>query len=286
MKITFIGLGIMGSRMAANLLEQHTELRVYNRTRSAAAALEKAGAEVADSAAAAVAGADLVFTMLSTPEVVEQVAFGTEGFVAAMGPQALWIDCSTVNPSFSLHCAQKAAAAGIRFFDIPVAGSLNQAQNKELVFLAGATAEELQSVEPLLAAMGKKTLPTGERGKGSALKMLVNSLLAQSMVMFCESVILGERMGLSRDFLLNFLPKLPVVAPFISSKIDNIRNDQYDPEFPLEWIQKDLHLLAQTAYEHSTPQYLSGMSKELYANAKQKGMGRLDFSAIYRFLEA
>ena len=285
MKVSFIGLGIMGSRMAKNLLKNGTELTVYNRTRSAAEELEAMGAAVADTVDGCIDGADVVFTMLSKPQVVCDLAFGPDGFLAKMKSNALWLDCSTVNPSFSKTAANKARAKGIRFLDAPVGGTKSHAENAELVFFVGGNAADLEEISPLLDHMGRKNIHVGEQSKGSALKMLINGMLGQSMIVFAESLLLGEKMGIEKDFLLNFLPNLPVVAPFVKFKTENIKNDSYDAAFPLELMQKDMHLVAKTAYENDMPMYMANLAKELFAGAKRDGMGREDFSAIFRYLE-
>lgn len=282
MKVSFLGLGIMGSRMAANLLKNNVELTVWNRTYSAAKELEAQGAKVADTAAAAVADADLVFTMLSTPAVVEEVAFGNEGFVKNMKNNAIWADCSTVNPSFSKALSERPETANIRFTATPVAGSKNQAADAVLVFFCGGDKAVFEEIKPVIDHMSKAAMHLGDIDAGANLKMLVNSMLGQSMMVFAENVALGEKMGLDKDFLLNFLPKLPVIAPFVGSKADNLRNDAYPVEFPLEWLLKDLHLAMQSAYEHDVPQVMASAAKEVYARAKAKGLAREDFSAVYR----
>ncbi|MEL6657590.1 MAG: NAD(P)-dependent oxidoreductase [Bacteroidota bacterium] len=285
MKVTFIGLGIMGSRMAANLLKNGVELTVYNRSQAAAEQLAKDGAQVASSANEAVAGADIVFSMLSTPEVVRYVFFGDNGALSAMQEGAIWADCTTVNPSFSKEALAAAQAHKVRFADTPVAGTKPHAQNAELVFFVGADESLLSTISPLLDYMGKKTIRIGEAGQGASYKMLVNIMLAQSMIIFSEAVLLGEKMGIDKDFLLNTLPNLVVSAPFTKFKAEMVRGDDYEVQFPLEWMQKDLHLAAVTAYEHQQPLYLANVAKELFAAASKQGMGRLDFAAIHRYLE-
>lgn len=271
----------MGSRMAANLASSGISLTVYNRSTDKAEALKDQGATVTQTLVEAGTDADVVITMLSTPEVVQAVATGADGFLPAMKKGAIWVDCTTVNPSFSLETAQMAADHGIRFLDAPVAGTKPHAQNAELVFFVGGEEDVLKEVSPLLDLMGKKTVHVGDAGKGSSLKMLVNGMLAQSMLMFSESVVLGEKMGLGRDFLLNFLPNLVVSAPFTKVKSEMIRKKDYEVQFPLEWMHKDLHLLSQTAYEHQHPLYLANLTKERFAQAIQSGLGRQDFAAIH-----
>ncbi|MEM9829035.1 MAG: NAD(P)-dependent oxidoreductase [Bacteroidota bacterium] len=284
MRVAFIGLGIMGSRMARNLLKQEVELTVFNRSPEAVEQLVAAGAKPATSVAEAVTDADVVITMLSSPEVVYQVMLEPDGGLANMQTNALWVDCSTVNPSFSVQCQRLANSQNVRFMDAPVAGSKPQAERAELVFMVGGEKSDLSEVETLFGYMGKKTMHVGEVGKGASFKMLVNAMLAQSMVMFSETLLLGEKIGMDREFLLTALPNLPVTAPFVQFKTDMIRSGEYEAQFPLELMHKDLHLAAVTAYEHQQPLHLANLTKELYAGATQSGLGRSDFSAIHQFL--
>src|SRR6185369_4307901 len=122
MNIGFIGLGIMGSRMAANLQKCGHSMAVYNRTREKAESLLSRGAELTDSPAAVAAQAEVVFTMLAHPDAVEDAALGEEGFLSHLAPGRMWIDCSTVNPSFSRKMASEAKSRGIRFLGAPVTG--------------------------------------------------------------------------------------------------------------------------------------------------------------------
>jgi len=285
MKVTFIGLGIMGSRMAANLLKNGVDVTVWNRSKASVKALEAQGAKSVSTANEAVKDADIVFSMLSNPEVVEQIFLIENGVLSAMKKGAIWVDCSTVNPSFSLKSNEVAKVNDIIFIDAPVAGTLPQAQNADLVFFVGAEKNVLEKIETYLNFMGKKVINIGEIGKGASFKMLVNIMLAQSMVIFSEAVLLGEKMGISQDFLLNVIPNLAVTAPFTQFKTDMIKSDNYPVNFPLELMQKDLHLAAITAYELQQPLHLANITKELFAAANQKGMGRLDFAAIHQFLE-
>ncbi|MEL7160245.1 MAG: NAD-binding protein, partial [Bacteroidota bacterium] len=176
--------------------------------------------------------------------------------------------------------------ADVRFVDAPVAGSKPQAAGAQLAFFVGAGAEDdlLVSIRPFLESMGAKVITFGQVGQGSAFKMLVNVMLAQSMVIFSESVLLGETLGLDRDFLLNTLPGLVVSAPFTKFKAEMIRADDYEVQFPLEWMHKDIHLATTTAYEAGRPLLLANLTKEIFAAARAAGMGRLDFSAVHRQL--
>ena len=282
MKIAFIGLGIMGSRMASNLLSQGIDLHVYNRSQAPIDQLVNKGAKTNLSISEVVKDAHIVFTMLSTPEVVKSVMTDA---INHMAPNAIWVDCSTVNPSFSKSMQLIAQQQHIRFVDAPVAGTKPQAENGELVFFVGGDEGAVDTIHPYLDIMGKKTMHLGEVGKGSSFKMLVNLMLAQSMVIFSEAISLGKKIGLDQSFLLNTLPNLVVSAPFTKLKTNMIAENNYEVQFPLEWMHKDLHLATQTAYENGQPLFLANVTKELFAKGVQQGLGRLDFAAIHQLLE-
>ncbi|MCB0629590.1 MAG: NAD(P)-dependent oxidoreductase [Saprospiraceae bacterium] len=281
-KVSLIGLGIMGSRMAKNLLKNGVQLTVYNRSEESMAPLQKLGARAATSYREAVTDADIVITMLARPEAVEAVIL--EDALTAMTAGSLWVDCSTVSPAFSKRSAEAAAKYGIRFLDAPVAGTLPQAEQAELVFFVGGRQEDLQPAEQFFQYMGQKILHIGGHSKGSSFKMLVNAMLAQSMVAFAETLLLGEKMGLDKTFLLNILPNLAVSAPFTKAKAEMIRSGQYNVMFPLELMHKDLHLVTLTAYQHGQPLFLANLAKELFAGAEAAGLGREDFAAVYAYL--
>ncbi len=285
MKIAFIGLGIMGSRMAKNLLKNGVDLSVWNRSKEAEKDLVEGGAKSSSNVADTVKEADVVFSMLSTNDAVKSVFLKDENALASMNSGAIWVDCSTVNPSFSKEMSLEAESRNIRFVDAPVAGTKPHAENAELVFFVGSDVNTLSSIQPYLAMMGKKVMHLGAVGKGASFKMLVNLMLAQSMIVFSETVLLGEKLGLDKQFLLDTIPNLVVSAPFTKFKSEMIKEDDYEVQFPLEWMHKDLHLATLTAYEHKQPLYLANAAKELYAKANRNGLGRLDFAAIHRLLE-
>jgi len=286
MEIGFIGLGIMGSRMAANLQKAGHQLLVYNRTPDKGAALVAQGAELISSPQNLAQKCNLVFTMLSTPEAVEEVAFGPQGFVQNLPANSLWVNCSTVNPSFAIKMAQYTKDMGHRYLDAPVSGSLMPAEKGELIFLIGGEETDLRQVQELLHIMGKAVIHVGENGLGSSMKMVNNMLLAHAMTAFAEALRLGTSLGISEEMLSQTLLNGPAAAPFLKSKQTKILNRDYAPEFPLEWLHKDLHLAAITAYEQNVA--LPGLqtTKELYAQAKEKGLGPEDMSAIYQFLQS
>ena len=282
MKIGFIGLGIMGSRMAANLIKAGHELTVYNRTADKAEPLVAQGAKLAGSPEAVAQECRILFTMLATPEAVEETAMGPQGFLKALPGNSLWVDCSTVNPSFTHKMARIAKKTGLRFIDAPVAGSLRPAEKGELLFLVGGDPADVQEVQEFFDIMGKATVPVGPAGQGTSMKMVINMLLAQAMVAFAEALRLGTSLGISEEMLCQTLLNGPTAAPFLKLKQDKLLHKDFAPEFPLEWMHKDLHLAGLTAYEQGVALPSLQTTKEIYALAKQSGFGQDDFSAVYR----
>jgi 3-hydroxyisobutyrate dehydrogenase-like beta-hydroxyacid dehydrogenase len=285
MKIGFIGLGIMGSRMAANLQKGGHNLVIFNRTRDKAESLLAAGARWADSSVALASQVEVIFTMLAHPAAVEEAALGQDGFLSRMAPGRIWIDCSTVNPSFSKKMAAEAEAHGIRFLGAPVSGSKGIAAVAKLTFLVGGVAGDLETSRPLLECMGSKIIHCGGPGTGAALKMVMNQLLGTVMAAFAEGLVLGESLGLSRDVLFDTLLGGPAAAPFLSVKRERIEKGDYEhADFPLQWLQKDLHLATVSAYETGVSMPVTNVAKEIYRFAIREGHGAEDFSAIYDYL--
>ena len=286
MKVGFIGLGIMGSRMAANIAKEGYDIVVYNRTREKAdPVVQHAHAQWRDTPIEVARESDILFTMLASPEAVKEMALGENGFLDAMRPDTIWVDSSTVNPSFSVEMAAESNKRKVDFVDAPVAGSLAPAEKGELIFLVGGMDTVVEKCVPLFQVMGKKYVHVGENGKGTSLKMVFNLMLGQAMYAFSEGLSLGRSLGISQQTLLEVLTGSPVVAPFISGKRDKLDSGNYEAEFPLRWMQKDLQLASRTAYEEGVPLPAVNVIKEIYSMALKQGYGEKDFSAIYEFLK-
>jgi 3-hydroxyisobutyrate dehydrogenase-like beta-hydroxyacid dehydrogenase len=293
MAVGFIGLGIMGSRMAANLLSKAPAmgraghpLVVYNRTRSKADQLVSNGALWADTPAEVGRQSTILFTILARPEAVIETALGPHGFLNALPAGALWVDCSTVNPSFSRRMAAEAKELGVRLVDAPVTGSKPAAQAGELVFMVGGEPGDVEECRPYLDMMGKRTVHVGAQGTGASLKIVFNMLVGQSMLAFAEAISLGRSLGLSREAMHDFLIGALPVPPLIAFKRPKLESGNYDADFPLQLMWKDLHLAALTAYEQGVPLPSANAAKEVYAAAARSGLSDQDFSAIYRFINS
>jgi 3-hydroxyisobutyrate dehydrogenase-like beta-hydroxyacid dehydrogenase len=283
MKIGFIGLGIMGSRMAANLQKHGNSLVVFNRTRAKAEPFLGPCGTFSDSPAKLAEQVDVLFTMLAYPGAVEQAALGADGFLNHLRPNALWVDCSSVNPSFSKKMAAEAAHREVHFIDAPVTGSAAPAAEGKLIFWVGADTADLERIRPLLLCMGNKIVHAGGNGMGTSIKMVVNLLLGTGMAAFAEAMALGEGLGLSSKMLFDSLLDTPAVAPFLTAKREKIESENYEAEFPLRWMQKDMHLASVSAYESGVAIPLTNVTKEIYRLAMRGGHDTEDFSAICEF---
>jgi 3-hydroxyisobutyrate dehydrogenase-like beta-hydroxyacid dehydrogenase len=285
MKIAFIGLGIMGSRMAMNLRNKGNDLFVYNRNRSKAEALIAQGAQWSATPAAAAKQAKVVITMLAKPDVVEELALHHEnGFLNSLEANSLWIDCSTVDPSFSKRMANEAKQRKIRFLDAPVMGSKVPAEQGQLLFFVGGDKADIEEAKPLFEAMGRAVVPVGGHGMGAAMKIVNNMMVAQAMVAYSESIVLGLSLGIPRDMLFNAISNSPVFPPVLAVRRTKIESGTFDPDFHLKWMYKDLQLASDTAYENGVAMPSTNIVKEIYALAVREGLGEQDLSAVYKVL--
>jgi 3-hydroxyisobutyrate dehydrogenase/glyoxylate/succinic semialdehyde reductase len=221
--------------------------------------------------------------MLAHPDAVAQAALREKGFLNYLKAKAMWVDCSSVNPSFSKKMAVAAAARQIRFLDAPVTGSAPVAADGQLVFWVGGDAIDVEVIRPLLLCMGNKIVHAGGHGMGTSMKMVINLLLGTAMASFAEAMALGQGLGLSQKMLFDSLLGMPAVAPFLASKREKIEGRSYEAEFPLRWMQKDMHLASVSAYEAGVAMPLMNVTKEIYRLAMRGGHDTEDFSAIYEF---
>jgi 3-hydroxyisobutyrate dehydrogenase-like beta-hydroxyacid dehydrogenase len=282
MKIGFIGLGYMGSRMAMNIVKNQYELIVYNRTKEKARELVQNGARLAENPSELAKEVDIIFSMLANPEAVEKLALSKEGFLNSLKKGSIWVDCSTVNPSFSVKMAKLSNEKAINFLDAPVAGSIIPAEKGELVFLVGGDEAILDQCKPIIECMASKILYLGSNGKGTSMKMVINTMLAFGMVGFSEAMSLGRSLEIDPNTLMDVLLSSAVCPPFLSYKKEIISKEDYDKtQFPLKWMRKDLVLATKSAYETGIALPVTNLVKEMFALASERGFAEKDFSAIY-----
>jgi 3-hydroxyisobutyrate dehydrogenase/glyoxylate/succinic semialdehyde reductase len=185
---------------------------------------------------------------------------------------------------FSRRIAAEAQKRGVRFVDAPVTGSKDAAQQGTLRFLVGASQADLEEIRPLLERMGTTIVHAGETGMGSSIKLVFNLITAQSMLAYAEGLALGEALGLSREWLLDLTLGSPQVPPLLSLKRAKMETGQYDADFSLKLMQKDLHLAALAGYEAGIAMPQTSLAKEIYRLAMRAGLAEEDFSAVVKFI--
>ena len=284
-KVGFMGLGIMGSAMAANVLKAGYPLVVYNRSPERAAPLARQGAEVAASPRALAQAAQVIIAMVTGPEALYRLLFEAEGAAEALGPGKVFINMSSVSPSFTKEMAVQVAATGAAFVDAPVSGTKKPAEEGTLVILAGGKPERIKELEPLLLSMGKKVIYCGRVGQGSMMKMFINLLLGLMMEGFAEALNFGRMGGLDFEAMLDTVFSGPLNCGLYQMKAPLIQAKDYPPAFPLKHLAKDAKFIVDTAYELGAPVPAAHLLLHLYRTGWALGWGDQDISAIARVME-
>jgi 3-hydroxyisobutyrate dehydrogenase-like beta-hydroxyacid dehydrogenase len=276
-KITFIGLGMMGSPMASRLLGAGYHVTVWNRTMEKTRPLVDRGARPATSPAEAVSGAEVAITMLADPKALDQVLFGPNGVVEALVPGQILIEMSTVGPD-AIRSTRERLPHGVSMVDAPVRGSVPEATEGRLQVLVGADTDAYALVEPILKVFGTTTR-VGGPGSGAAMKLVVNSTLGAAISGAGEAIALGDALGLDRDAMLDVLSETPLGA-VIRSKREDVESGSYPPRFKLSLARKDLQLVADAAAASGLDLKVAAASREWLEEAAEAGLGDLDYSAV------
>jgi 3-hydroxyisobutyrate dehydrogenase len=289
-RIAFIGLGNMGSGMAANLVKAGHEVHAFDLNADAVADAVAAGAIAATSTAAAVEGSDAVVTMLPAGKHVRGV-YEADVFAAAAAG-TLFLDCSTIDVDSARHVGQAALAKGFRFVDAPVSGGVAAATAGTLTFMVGGSEADFSAAETYLSAMGKAVIRAGDIGAGQAAKICNNMLLAIHMIGTCEAFALAEKLGLDAQNFFDISSKAsgqnwsmtsycPVPGPIPTTPANN----DYQPGFATAMMLKDLRLAQDAAQSAGASTPLGAQAEALYAMFNNLGGASKDFSGIYRMLD-
>lgn len=284
-RIGFIGLGHMGAPMAWNLHAAGFPLTVYNRSPERAQPFADTGIELADTPAALTRAVDTVILMVTDGDALMAMLHGEAGVLAGLSAGQRVVNMSTVHPEETRAAAEAVQAAGGRFVDAPVSGTVKPAQDATLVILAGGEEADVQAVEPALEAMGKKVLHCGGVGQGTAMKMVVNLMLGDLMHALAEGLSLGKGLGLDSRQVLELIGSGPLAAPLFNLKGEAIHQGNFAKQFPIDLLFKDLGLILDTAGEAGVPLPQTAAVRESYSTARAYGHGDEDMAAIIRVFE-
>lgn len=284
-RIGFLGLGTMGTPMATNLLKTGFPLIVWNRTPSRMEPLLRAGAKPGKSPAQVAADVEMVITMVSKPQDVEQVVLGPDGVQDGIRSDAVLIDMSTVSPATSRTLAGAMATKRAEFLDAPVVGSKGPATDGSLVILVGGLPTTLERARPILSAMGKTIIYAGTVGAGSALKLATNLMLAHLAAGFAEGLLLVQRAGLDPKRYLEVLDASPFRSAWYQTKGASMVKREFSTHFALKHMHKDLRLMHELADDVQTALPITQAIERLFAQSEASGKAELDYSAILASLE-
>jgi 3-hydroxyisobutyrate dehydrogenase-like beta-hydroxyacid dehydrogenase len=284
-KIGFMGLGIMGTPMAANLLKAGFPVMVYNRSTEKAQPLVKQGADLASNPKTLAKAAEIVIAMVTGPEALGDLLWGPDGAGGAFSHSKVFINMSSVSPAYARELARELEPSGVTFIDAPVSGTKKPAEDGALIILAGGPQDKVQEAEPVLLAMGKKVIYCGAAGQGSMMKMCINLLLGLMMEGFAEVLNFGKLGGLSLEAMLDTVFSGPLNCGLFQVKAANLQNNDYPTAFPLKHMTKDAKFIVDTAYELGAPVPAAQTILHLLRVGVAQGWGDEDVSAIARVLE-
>ncbi len=288
-KIGFIGLGHMGGPMAQNLLKAGHSLKVFDLMPEALKAAIQAGATAVSSAAEAVAGVDLVVTMLPASRHVEGLYLGKGGLLESIAKGTLVLECSTIAPESARKVSKAAAEHGIPMLDAPVSGGTAGAAAGTLTFIVGGATADLQAAMPYLQAMGKNIFHAGEAGAGQVAKICNNMLLGIQMAGTAEALALGVANGLDPKTLSDIIAKssgrnwaTELYNPWPGVMENAPASHDYEGGFGVDLMLKDLGLAAEASMQARATTPLGELARNLYALHSTQGNGKLDFSSILK----
>jgi 3-hydroxyisobutyrate dehydrogenase len=283
-KLGFIGLGNMGSRIALRLLDHGYQVSVYDLDTARARAISAKGGSIAKSIPELASTVDVVLSCLTNDAAVRNVYAGAEGVISGARRGTVVLEMSTISPDTSREVHSLGAGAGIQVLDVAISGSTPAAEQGALTLLVGGDEDLFRAAEPIFQAVAKQYFLLGGAGSGTAMKLVVNTLLGVGMQAIAEAVVLGEKIGLDRERLLRVLSKTAVVAPAHIGKLSSAMVNDYRPQFPLHLMNKDFELILRAAAKGHVG--MPATEAAFYVNSKElAGAVDEDFSAVLRRME-
>ncbi len=290
-RIGFIGVGTMGLPMATNLLKKGFAVTAYDLNAAAVQAAVAAGMTAAASAAEAVAGADIVITMLPSSPHVESAYMGDGGVVNAARKGTLCVDMSTIDPATSRRVAAAAAERGVRFVDAPVSGGTPRATDGTLAIMVGASPEDFQAALPALQAMGANVFHVGPVGSGEVAKLCNNLIAGVAAVAVSEAFRIAEGFGVDPKVVTDVIAKssgntwlMEHMHPVPGLVARAASSNGYAPGFMTDLMCKDVGLAVDAARALRIPVFVAPAAQQVYRLASSHGLGRKDFTSVYTFL--
>jgi 3-hydroxyisobutyrate dehydrogenase len=282
MDVAFLGLGIMGSRMAANLRDAGHELVVWNRTREKAEAF---GGTVAGTPAEAAREAEVVITMVVDGAQVEQILLGEDGAASGAREGTLFVDMSTIGPTAARAVGARLAERGLRLVDAPVTGSSPKAEAGTLTIMAGGEAEDVERARALFEAMGETIVHAGALGQGQMVKLVNNALAAANAIALGQALLAAQATGADLDALVAVMGAGSAGSAMLDLKAGPMRSHDYSTLFKTGHMLKDVRLCLEETEAAGVPFPAAAAARDVLAATVARGHGDDDFAAVIEALE-
>jgi 3-hydroxyisobutyrate dehydrogenase-like beta-hydroxyacid dehydrogenase len=287
MRVAFLGLGIMGSRMAANLARADYELTVWNRTAARATefAAQHPGATAVSTPSEAAQRGEIVVTMVVDGPQVEQVLLGDQGAATAARPGTLFVDCSTIGPAAARAIGGRLADLSLELVDAPVTGSAPRAEDGTLTVMVGGSEQAFDRARPVLETVGRLIVHAGPLGHGQMVKVINNSVAAANATVVGEALLVAKRAGVDLDALTRVMGAGSGASAMLELKAGAMREHDFQPLFKLGHMLKDVRLCLEEGEAAGVPFQAAALTREILTAGMGRGLGEADFAALIEVLE-
>jgi len=280
----FIGLGVMGGRMAKRLLDAGHTVTGYNRTRSKAQWLLNAGMTWGETPRAVTEAVDITFSMVTNTEALHSITEGPDGLLAGLSPGKVYVDMSTVSPVFSQELAKQVADKGASMLDSPVSGSVVTLEEGRLSLMVGGDVDTFEKVKPILQDIGPKVTHVGANGLAVSMKIATNLSLAVQMLAFSEGVLLAEKSGIKRETAVEVLTNSVIASPMVKYRGPFVLEMPDEAWFDCYMMQKDMNLALELGRELKVPLPTTAVTNEFLTAARGMGLEKQDFAIVFDVL--
>jgi len=280
-KLGFVGLGVMGSRMAKRLMDAGHEVTGYNRTKSKAQWLLDAGMKWANSPREVVEASDISLSMVTNTKALQAIAEGDDGLLAGLASGKIHVDISTVSPAYSQELAEKVKAKGAAMLDSPVSGSVTTLEEGKLSLMVGGDADVFEKVKSILLDIGPKVTHVGGNGLAVTMKIATNLSLAVQMLAFSEGVLIAEKAGIKREVAVDVLTNSVIASPMVKYRGPFVLEMPDEAWFDCFMMQKDMNLALELGQQLEIPLPTTAVTNEMLTTARGMGFEKQDFAVMF-----
>jgi 3-hydroxyisobutyrate dehydrogenase-like beta-hydroxyacid dehydrogenase len=282
--IGYVGLGVMGGRLAQRFMDHGHTVTGYNRTKSKAQDLIDAGMKWADSPREVTEQSDIVFSMVTNTKAVEAVTQGPDGIIAGLSEGKIYVDMSTMSPAYSRQLAEQVRQTGAHMLDCPVSGSVITLEEGKLTAMVGGDKEVFEQAYPVLKDIGPKITHVGGNGQAAVMKIATNLNLAVQMLAFSEAVLIAEKSGIDRETAVDVLTHSAIASPMIKYRGPFVLGHPDEAWFDCFMMQKDMKLALELGMELEIPLPTTATTNEYLSASNGMGLGHYDFAIVFDVL--